>query len=399
MRRSGLARLCLPILTATAFCATADFGAARAQPFGFLFGPQPRGRVHRSRRRLPSPEAEIPLPVPRPRFPVAAPATPPVETTEGSPTPAPLPPPRPAELEGRKPETSKPETPTAAEVAKPAETMKPAETIKPVQTAKPSDAAQKAKNAAAEPAPAGAPKPAEPSPAAGGRPPPPLPPPKPTELAKPETQGAAGPPKPAIAGSGASATDTPRSPDDDPGCPGRLKSRDVAAEPITVGPQPDERCTVIEAVRLTALSLPGGGNVEFPDKPTIACTTADAFSLYVRDLLVPLAKGTFGSPVTSVWTGPGLECRARDHIFGAKLSAHGQGLAIDIAQLKLSDGRMIAVGEPKTDIESGFENASRAGGCGYFHTVLGPGSDAYHRTHWHFDLEVRGSKGDGKYCK
>ena len=179
----------------------------------------------------------------------------------------------------------------------------------------------------------------------------------------------------------------------------RLAARHVEAETVTIGPQLDPRCTVVQAVRLSGLVLQDGGTVAFPDHPTIACTTADVFSLYVRDLLVPLAKGTFASPIAAVWTGPGLECRARDHVFGAKLSAHGQGLAIDIAQLKLADGRLIAVGEPKTDTDAAFETASRAAGCGYFHTVLGPGSDSYHRTHWHFDLEVRGAKGDTKYCK
>ena len=208
-----------------------------------------------------------------------------------------------------------------------------------------------------------------------------------------------GPAKPNVAPSGAKLGEAPGQPTDDATCPARLKARNVAVEPITIGAQPDVRCTVVEAVRLTGLTLPGGGRIEFPDRPTLACTTADAFSLYVRDLLSPLAKGTFGAPVASVWTGPGLECRSRDHIFGAKLSAHGQGLAVDIAQLKLADGRLIEVGQPKTETDQGFETASRAAGCGYFHTVLGPGSDSYHRTHWHFDLEVRGAKGDSKYCK
>ena len=202
-----------------------------------------------------------------------------------------------------------------------------------------------------------------------------------------------------MAPSGATTAFVPRSPDDDPQCPARLQAAHVDVSPVAIGPQPDERCTVVEAVRLAEVGLRDGGKVSFPEHPTIACTTADAFSSYVRDLLVPLARGTFGAPVIAVWTGPGLECRSRDHIFGAKLSAHGQGLAIDIAQLKLADGRLIDVGTPKTDAEIGFETAARAGACGYFHTVLGPGSDSYHRTHWHFDLEVRGSHGDSKYCK
>ena len=202
-----------------------------------------------------------------------------------------------------------------------------------------------------------------------------------------------------VAPSGATTAFTPRQPPTDAACPGRLKAAGVKAEPFAIGPQPDARCVVVQPVRLTDVTTSEGTVVAFPDQPTIACETADTFAAYVRELLVPLARGTYGAAVDAVWTGPGLECRSRDHIFGAKLSAHGQGLAIDIAQLKLADGRRIAVGEPKTTTDQAFETAARAAACGYFHTVLGPGSDSYHRTHWHFDLEERGTKGDGKYCR
>ena len=231
---------------------------------------------------------------------------------------------------------------------------------------------------------------------------PPTPPPKPADLAVPPAPGKnepGKPTKPAVAPSGATTSFTPRSPEDDPQCPTRLVSQKVGIETTDIGPQPDARCTVVEPVHLNDVTMPDGAKVSFPEHPTIACVTADSFSSYVRDMLSPLAKGTFGASVVAVWTGPGLECRSRDHIFGAKLSAHGQGLAIDIARLKLADGRMIEVGTPNTEAETAFETAARAGACGYFHTVLGPGSDAYHRTHWHFDLEVRGAHGDSKYCK
>ena len=342
--------------------------AAGAAPFDFLFERTPppsaptrarRGLPHRPPTPRPSAAAEIPLPVPRPHFADDRPVAPdvatkdplrPAEAKSAEPTVAesagtpPLPPPKPAELE----------TPSAPATAH-ADHVEPAQHVAP--------------------------------------------PPKSAEVAKPLAPSPPAASPPAVAPSGATTAFVPLSPDDDPQCPGRLVARHVAVASIVIGPQPDERCTVVEAVRLTELTMPDGGTVAFPDHPTIACTTADAFSSFVRDLMVPLAKGTFGSPVQAIWTGPGLECRSRDHIFGAKLSAHGQGLAIDIAQLKLADGRVIEVGDPKSDTETGFESASRAGACGYFHTVLGPGSDAYHRTHWHFDLEVRGSKGDGKYCK
>ncbi len=198
---------------------------------------------------------------------------------------------------------------------------------------------------------------------------------------------------------GVAASGPARQPDADPECLDRLKATKVAATPILVAGQPDARCTVADAVKLTGMTLADGASVGFPDGPTLACVTADRFAAYVRELLSPLAKGSYGVPVAQVWTGPGLECRSRDHVAGAKLSAHGQGLAIDIAQIALADGRRIAVGTPATDLDRAFEAGARAAGCGYFHTALGPGADSYHKTHWHFDLEPRGSKGDGKFCQ
>ena len=241
---------------------------------------------------------------------------------------------------------------------------------------------------------------------------------------------------------GATTAEPPRQPDADPGCLARLAATRVEASPVTLSPQPDSRCIVVEPVRLERLTLLDGGAVAFPDRPTLSCTTAATFAAYVRELLAPLAKGSFATKpaglreaaaaipeaskndagriggradagrretgeaaaggdaaeLVAVWTGPGLECRSRDHIFGAKLSAHGQGLAVDIAQIRLGDGRTIAVGTPADERATAFETAARAGACGYFHTVLGPGSDSYHRTHWHFDLELRGRQGDTKFC-
>ena len=146
---------------------------------------------------------------------------------------------------------------------------------------------------------------------------PPTPPPRPADLATPPLPGNAEPvkpepTKPTVAPSGATLAFTPRAPEDDPQCPSRLLSQKVGIEQITLGPQPDARCTVVEPVHLADVTMPDGSKVAFPEHPTIACVTADSFSSYVRDMLSPLAKGTFGTPVTAVWTGPGLECRSRD---------------------------------------------------------------------------------------
>ena len=356
---------------------------AAAQGFGFLFG-EPAPRVHRAprayRQHIPEP-VDVPLPVPRPYFPGDdAPAVRPVEVAS---PPAPSTAAQPGEAASTSPPLP-PERPPG---------LAPASDVAPIHKAQPDDARVPAPESSK-------PGPSKPEPATEAKAPPtptvqgPIAPP-PRE--KPPELGTKSPPT--VAPNGAITAFNPREPAADAGCADRLKARGVVAEDTTLGPQPDARCTVVQPMRLVSATLVDGSTVSFPDKPTIACITADAFSAYVHDLLAPLAKGMWGTGVTSVWTGPGLECRSRDHVFGAKLSAHGQGLAIDVAQLKLGDGRLVAVGEPKTDAERDFETAARAGGCGYFHTVLGPGSDSYHRTHWHFDLEVRGKDGDSKYCK
>ena len=157
-------------------------------------------------------------------------------------------------------------------------------------------------------------------------------------------------------------------------------------------------CTIAEPVRLTAMSLPGG-RIAFPDQPLVACATAETFADFVADLLVPLARGTYGETIVAVGTGPGFECRPRDGVKGAKLSAHGQGLAIDIAQFRLSGGRTYHVGDFTEERDRRFDRAARAAACGYFHTALGPGADPSHATHWHMDLEPRGKDGTSKFCQ
>jgi hypothetical protein len=181
-------------------------------------------------------------------------------------------------------------------------------------------------------------------------------------------------------------------------CLQQLRERGAVVDVATPASLPDPRCTVDQPVTLTALVVPGM-RIDFPDKPIIACATAQTFADFLSQFMVPLAKGTYGQPITSVGTGPGLECRPRNNVAGAKLSAHGQGLAIDIAQFRLGDGRLYRVGIPADQRDRDFDRAVRAGACGYFHTALGPGADEAHANHWHMDLEPRGSNGTSRFCQ
>jgi hypothetical protein len=41
----------------------------------------------------------------------------------------------------------------------------------------------------------------------------------------------------------------------------------------------------------------------------------------------------------------------------------------------------------------------RTSACGYFTTVLGPGSNAAHKNHLHFDLGQHGKSGKYRICE
>jgi hypothetical protein len=179
----------------------------------------------------------------------------------------------------------------------------------------------------------------------------------------------------------------------------RLSAQGAIVKPAEIKPQADPRCVIAQPVTLEGLTLRGGQRVDLADHPTIDCATAATFARFVDELLAPLAKGLFETSIIAIGTGPGFECRTRDHVAGAKLSAHAKGLAIDITEIKFAGGRIYQVGKMDDDAERGFDRAARSAACGYFHTALGPGSDAFHTKHWHVDLEPRGSDGKSKFCQ
>jgi hypothetical protein len=100
-------------------------------------------------------------------------------------------------------------------------------------------------------------------------------------------------------------------------------------------------------------------------------------------------------------TGPGFQCRGRNGDISAKLSEHAFGNAVDIEYIKLADGNVIKVAEAGNILSShrAVLATLRGAGCDYFTTVLGPGANAAHESHFHFDLERRGKKGNHKLCQ
>jgi hypothetical protein len=103
--------------------------------------------------------------------------------------------------------------------------------------------------------------------------------------------------------------------------------------------------------------------------------------------------------VAAIETGPGYDCRPQDRMPGAKISAHAKGLAIDFMAITLADKRRILVERQTGGEETSYFRAIRTAACGWFTTVLGPGSDAYHANNMHLDIEPHGSSGTYRICR
>ena len=140
-------------------------------------------------------------------------------------------------------------------------------------------------------------------------------------------------------------------------------------------------------------------NVAFNPQATITCDLADALNGWIQSSVQPAAQQIYGSQVVAFRVAASYACRARNSIHGAKLSEHGQGDAIDIAAFTLANGREVVVltGYYGATQDQRFLRTVRAQACGPFHTVLGPGSDPFHRDHIHLDRQ-RERRGGGPFC-
>lgn len=89
-------------------------------------------------------------------------------------------------------------------------------------------------------------------------------------------------------------------------------------------------------------------------------------------------------------------CRPRNNKRGAKISEHGKGRAIDLSALYLDKGSITVLTDWGRGNKGRILSRLHEGACGPFGTVLGPGSDGYHRDHLHFDTARYSG---GPYCR
>jgi hypothetical protein len=181
-------------------------------------------------------------------------------------------------------------------------------------------------------------------------------------------------------------------------CMIRLQRMGLIAEIAVLPNATNAACMIENPVRLESLKVSGEQHVVgFPDRPILACRFAERFGQWVGEIAAPLIAARL-APLRSVQTGPGHDCRNRNRAAAGKLSAHAVGQAVDIAAFTLGAGETLSITEVGDERKKRVLATIQTAACGWFTTVLGPGSDPAHATHWHFDIEKHGSSDNYRIC-
>ncbi|MCJ2064509.1 extensin family protein [Methylobacterium sp. J-088] len=274
---------------------------------------------------------------------VSAVASPAAESPAATvPVPPPLPPERPEILK----------TPPAPEAPPPTPPARPAELTPPASPSKETADA-----------------PAQAKPSETGKPeipvPPPTPPGRPPEL------------------SGEAALALKVTPPDDTACRTRLKRLGVEFEPLP--PIIEGQCTAPLPLKVVRLA----DGVALPQGATLTCRTAEALARWVTEVQVE-AERSLKHGLTGLELGGSYVCRGQNHDVDAKLSEHAFANAADIMAFTFAGRASIPVkAMPDGSDEARFLSAVREKACGFFRTVLGPGSNAAHANHFHLDERER----------
>ncbi len=177
------------------------------------------------------------------------------------------------------------------------------------------------------------------------------------------------------------------------GCLDRLHALGVSFE-IMQPIEGDGACGVAHPLNVTGL----GPGVGIGPETVLNCAMTRALAEWVQDAVGPASARTFDVKLKGIRQDSAYVCRNRNNDPNAKLSEHARGNAIDIAAFEFAGRNDVGIGVNEAgSTEADFEAAVRAGACRYFTTVLGPGSNAAHATHFHLDLAER--RGGYRLCE
>jgi len=181
---------------------------------------------------------------------------------------------------------------------------------------------------------------------------------------------------------------TGRMPSSEISCRNRLKKLGVEYEDVARIAK-GRSCGIDYPIELTGLS----GGIDIKPSVKLNCQVTEAFAKWVKNELAPSARYRYLSGIKTIKPLGGYSCRTMNSKRGNPMSEHAHGNAIDVGKFVLKSGKEIDVRKPGFFAfrEKGLLKAVRSDSCKYFSTVLGPGSDANHKDHFHFDLRPRKS--------
>ncbi len=191
---------------------------------------------------------------------------------------------------------------------------------------------------------------------------------------------------------------SPAAPDQIQQCLSDLKAAQVEFQ--SLGTLTKDGCTVESAVELDAVNS-RFGKIALSGKPILACGFARQFTAWIGDVAAPLTLAYLGSKLAAVEIGAAFVCRTRYNLPGEKISEHAKGDAVDVTAFRLENGRTLSVegSSASFEMDGVWIKTLRATGCGYFTTILGPGSNEAHKAHLHFDYEMRGGNYNYRICE
>jgi hypothetical protein len=188
---------------------------------------------------------------------------------------------------------------------------------------------------------------------------------------------------------------------DDEACRERLRAASVQFDIPTIPVAAKAACTIEVPVRLKSVTKRARAvtEVHLPEEPVVSCQFAERLTAWISHLVAPLIAGQMSTDLRAVRTGPGYECRNRNGASIGKLSAHAVGKAIDISVFELSSGKFIPIKPDGDEAMRNVVDSVRTAACGWFTTVLGPGSDAAHTDHLHLDMALHGTSDRYRICQ
>ena len=187
----------------------------------------------------------------------------------------------------------------------------------------------------------------------------------------------------------------------DEACLARLRAADVRFDIPIMPVAARASCTIEVPVRLRSLTTHARAvaEVRLPEEPVVSCQFGERLTAWLGHLVAPLIAGRMSADLRAVRTGPGYECRNRNGAVDGKLSAHAIGQAIDISGFELSNSKFIPIKPDGDEAMRDVVESVRTAACGWFTTVLGPGSDAAHTDHLHVDIAMHGASDRYRICQ